>query len=269
MTATIAYDRPVRNFIDQLSATGHVYHDKYRKTSVTFHHNAGRLSHDGIMQVWTYRKASAHFDVDVFGKVAQYVAANEYAWAVGNTFGNQHSISIEMCNTTLAPNWLVGDDTWKSAARLAAWLFWKVIGERPVIGKNMFRHHDWTGSGTACAGPFIDSIWSKLQNEVIKQYDLFVSGSQPRPPSVKPSPLLKTGSVGRDVEHLQSFLRKTYPSYINSVDYMRGVNLEVDGVFGRQTDAWVRKFQANVGLTADGVVGPKTYVELRRHGYTY
>ncbi|SBW19191.1 peptidoglycan-binding domain-containing protein [Protofrankia symbiont of Coriaria ruscifolia] len=38
--------------------------------------------------------------------------------------------------------------------------------------------------------------------------------------------------------------------------------LPVDGVFGRRTDAWVRDFQRNAGITADGIVGPVTWNHL-------
>jgi hypothetical protein len=130
MTATINYDRPVKNLIDQLSATGHVTHTKYKKKSVTFHHNGGRLSHEGVLSVWKTRPASAHFDSDAFGRLAQYVEVHEYAWAVANTRGNQETISIEMCNSTLGPNWEVADPTWQEAARLAGWLFVHVIGTK-------------------------------------------------------------------------------------------------------------------------------------------
>ena len=58
---TIAYDKPVVDFIAQLSATGHVTHTAYKKTSVTLHHNGGRLSHQGVLNVWKVRPASAHF----------------------------------------------------------------------------------------------------------------------------------------------------------------------------------------------------------------
>jgi len=121
VTATIAYDKPVKNLIDQLSATGHVTHTKFKKKSVTLHHNAGRLSHEGVLKVWQTRPASAHFDVDAKGAVAQYVAVNEYAWAAGNLKGNQESIHIENANATLAPGWSVADATWQSSARLAGW----------------------------------------------------------------------------------------------------------------------------------------------------
>ena len=184
MTGTINYDKAVKNFIDELSATGHVSHRSYTKTSVTFHHNGGRLSHEGVLAVWQKREASAHFDVDGKGAVCQFVKVNEYAWAVGDTVGNQRTISIEMANSTTAPNWEVSETTWKAAARLAGWLFAKVIGRRPTKD-NVFYHHRW--SSTACAGPYMDKVYNQLLAEVQKSYDYFMGAtSAPRPSPTNP-----------------------------------------------------------------------------------
>jgi hypothetical protein len=198
VTATIAYDRTVSNLIDELSATGHVTHRAYKKTSVTLHHNGGRLSHQGVLNVWKTRPASAHFDVDSAGAVAQYVKVNEYAWAVGNMAGNQSSISIEMANSKLSPSWEVADATWKNAARLAGWLFYKVIGVRPSKS-NLFYHHHW--SATACAGPYMDKIYDKVLAEAQKSYDMFKkassSPSSPRPST--PSKKKTVDEVAREI----------------------------------------------------------------------
>jgi CW_7 repeat/N-acetylmuramoyl-L-alanine amidase len=185
VTATIAYDKPVRNLIDQLSATGHVTHQSYKKKSVTLHHNAGRLSHDGVLQVWKTRPASAHFDVDAKGAVAQYVKVNEYAWAAGSLKGNQESIHIENANATLSPDWTVADATWQSSARLAGWLHWKVIGTRPTKDTLLFHSH-W--SSTACAGPYMKKIYAKVLKAAQTAYDAF------KKPPAKPSTPSSSGS---------------------------------------------------------------------------
>lgn len=166
----INYDRPVKDLIAGLSVTGHVTHTSYKKTMVTLHHNAAVLSHEGVLNTWKTREASAHFDVDGSGAVAQYVNVNEYAWACGNTQGNQTSISIEMCNSSTGGNWPVSDVTWKSAARLAGWLFAHVIGTRPT-SKTLVPHHYWYA--TACAGPYMDSIFDRVVTEAQLVYDAF------------------------------------------------------------------------------------------------
>jgi N-acetyl-anhydromuramyl-L-alanine amidase AmpD len=188
---TIHYDQPVKDLIAGLNRTGHVTHTSYAKTSVTFHHNAGRLSHEGVLEVWKTRPASAHFDVDVNGRVAQYVNVTEYAWAVGNTAGNKSTISIEMANTSLSPRWEVSPTTWRSAARLGGWLFANVVHARPTRS-NTFGHDHW--KSTNCPGPYIHNVWEQLFAEVSKSYDFFAGSHHAGPTVAVPSSTQKTPS---------------------------------------------------------------------------
>ena len=64
-------------------------------------------------------------------------------------------------------------------------------------------------------------------------------------------PTLRRGSTGDMVEELQALLNAIY-----------GANLDVDGVFGTNTELAVKAFQKAKSLTADGVVGPKTWAAL-------
>ena len=183
--STINYDHKVKDYIAGLNATGHVTHKSYKKTSVTLHHNAGRLSHEGVLNVWKTRPASAHFDVDARGDVCQYVKVLEYAWAAGSTEGNMRSIHIEMANSTLSPAWGVSETTWKSAARLAGWLFANVVGSRPSTS-NFFQHSHWRS--TACAGPTINKAWSQVLFEAQKAYDYFKGVTTPPRPAQPAKP---------------------------------------------------------------------------------
>lgn len=95
----------------------------------------------------------------------------------------------------------------------------------------------------------------------------------PKPTTPKPKPpavnVLKKGSTGQSVIHLQDFLRRVFPAYRLSVSVKRGQVLTVDGSFGPQTEAWVKEFQERTGLKQDGVVGPKTLSKMRKHGYRF
>ncbi len=72
--------------------------------------------------------------------------------------------------------------------------------------------------------------------------------ANPEPPTTTEHTIsLSAGSEGRQVELLQRALG----------------SIKVDGIFGPQTEAAVRAFQARSGLTVDGVVGPFTSSALR------
>ncbi len=63
-------------------------------------------------------------------------------------------------------------------------------------------------------------------------------------------PTLRFGDEGSTVRYLQSLLRN------------QGYFIDVDGVFGSQTQDRVRRFQTSRGLRADGVVGSQTWAAL-------
>ena len=62
------------------------------------HHNAGNLSIQQIYNVWQNRPASAHYQVDINGRIGQLVWDRDTAWALGNFNMNQRSINIEHAN---------------------------------------------------------------------------------------------------------------------------------------------------------------------------
>lgn len=278
MTPTIPYDKPVANFIDALSETGHVTHRSFKKKSVTLHHNGGRLSHQGVLNVWKVRPASAHFDVDAFARVAQYVKTLEYAWAVANTEGNQETISIEMCNSTLGPDWEVAEVTWQEAARLAGWLHAHVIGVRPT-SRTLFVHHHWYQ--TSCAGPYIDKMYGKILLAAQAAYDHF----RVNPTRVPVHQLTEVQQLqnwlevpddnkwgpGTDARALMmrnaSISHAGYPTNTRNIAFdvrsvQRVVDVVDDGIWGPNTQAklvaWIKEAQHILGVASDGRWGHNT-----------
>lgn len=63
--------------------------------------------------------------------------------------------------------------------------------------------------------------------------------------------LSKVGSRGDEVRRIQSKLK--------SLGYFNGT---VDGIYGTKTQSAVKRYQKSVGITADGVAGPKTLLYL-------
>ncbi|MBN2362135.1 MAG: SafA/ExsA family spore coat assembly protein, partial [Deltaproteobacteria bacterium] len=64
-------------------------------------------------------------------------------------------------------------------------------------------------------------------------------------------PMLRYGSRGQAVSNLQSRLKE--------LGFNPG---PIDGIFGPKTEAAVRAFQRNQGITVDGIVGPQTWGKL-------
>jgi GH24 family phage-related lysozyme (muramidase)/peptidoglycan hydrolase-like protein with peptidoglycan-binding domain len=81
----------------------------------------------------------------------------------------------------------------------------------------------------------------------------------------------KTGLVNRRKAEQKLFNTPYYPCMGSTGDEVRliqkrlklcGWNLEVDGIWGKITDSVVKAYQLKVGLTVDGIAGPKTQAKL-------
>jgi peptidoglycan hydrolase-like protein with peptidoglycan-binding domain len=64
---------------------------------------------------------------------------------------------------------------------------------------------------------------------------------------------VRSGSTGDAVRGVQEVMR------FHDQSDGEGPTIHVDGIFGPQTDRWVRGFQGAVGAASDGIVGPITW----------
>jgi len=67
---------------------------------------------------------------------------------------------------------------------------------------------------------------------------------------------VKKGSTGDAVRGVQEVMK------FHDQSDGEGPVIHIDGIFGTQTDGWVRGFQTAVGTTSDGIVGPTTWRAL-------
>jgi peptidoglycan hydrolase-like protein with peptidoglycan-binding domain len=67
---------------------------------------------------------------------------------------------------------------------------------------------------------------------------------------------VKKGSTGDAVRGVQEVRR------FHDQSDGEGPDIQIDGIFGPQTDAWVRGLQDALDITVDGIVGPVTWRAL-------
>lgn len=161
---------------------------------IGIHHNAGNLSIQQTYNVWQSRQASAHYQVDINGRIGQLVWDRDTAWALGNFDANQRSINIEHANNTgAAGGWTVSEATLENGAHLVAALCKLFKLGRPVWGQNVRPHSQI--SPTACPGALAGAQRDAYMARAQYWYDQ-MTGSKPAPapqPTPHPSPAPTVG----------------------------------------------------------------------------
>lgn len=149
-----------------------------RVQCVVIHHNAGVLSIKQIWDVWQTRAASAHFQTESGGRIGQLVWDASTAWHAANSWINQTSIGIEVSNSGgPAQDWPITDTAVVQAARLAAAVCWHFKLGRPVAGKNVRWHREFTG--TSCPYHLAPGgkYHRRFMDEAHRFYDLMAAGA--------------------------------------------------------------------------------------------
>lgn len=116
-------------------------------------------------------------------------------------------------------------------------------------------------AGGYATGPsYVNAIIRLINQYNLKQYDkdgssvpksnVPVQGNGTTTVGVKDKPILRQGSKGDWVKVAQARLN------------VNGIIVDVDGIFGPDTKAAVKEYQAFNGLKVDGIIGPKTWAKL-------
>lgn len=111
------------------------------------------------------------------------------------------------------------------------------------------QRRDWAGFARGYNGPGFKA--NRYDEKLEAAWQRARGTPAPKPAPVIPGqPVLDLGDTGDEVRRVQAILRQ------------REAQLQVDGVFGRATEAAVIRFQRRAGLTADGIVGRATWAAL-------
>lgn len=136
---------------------------------ITIHHMAGNLSADDCNRVWANADTSAHYSIDQNGYIVQHVDDTDRAWACGNAYANDVTISIEHANNNSDP-WTVFPATIESGSHLVAALCKAYDLGRPEWMANVFPHKHW--SSTACPGELAGSQNAQYMERAQYWYDV-------------------------------------------------------------------------------------------------
>ena len=171
-----------------------------------------------VDRIWNSRPASAHHVIGPNGRWVQTVYDRDTAWANASQWANQRTIAIEHSNNTgrahgndfHPDSWNISDATIISGARVAAayCLYFKL--GRPVYGKNIRDHFEFTSTGCPVhlQGPKAGNAWGgkagkyhqRWMNEAQRFYDELAAGrvnpdGTPKKPVPSPAPKTEGGPL--------------------------------------------------------------------------
>lgn len=186
------------------------------------------------------------------GQRIQAVPHNRRAWSLADAWWDSWALTCECVNNAGAPAWTLSAATHESIAQWIAATSretgirphrdgdprtWTVIGHREV-----YTIHGGSYA-TACPGG-MDLAWiTRRAQEIL--------GSGGAPVALPPAESTEPTWGGYPIKEIQRLLTA------------HGFATAVDGIYGPDTRAKVRAFQASVGITVDGDVGPVTWGKLR------
>lgn len=187
-------------------------------------------------------KVSSNYGVGVKGDRDQYVEEKHGAFAQGSKKWNQRVVSIEMANSTGAPEWKVSDETLDACIELIA----------DIMIRNKLGHANYTGdltgnliehrmtASTSCPGPYVHKKMPHIEAEV----NMIIDGKI----RLHERGYFTKGDYGRSVRNLKKWLKKR--------GFYKGISL--NRTYSTAMVKAVKRFQKKYGLVQDGEFGAES-----------
>lgn len=149
---------------------------------ITIHHMAGNLTVEqcGAVFAPTSRQASSNYGIGSDGRVGLYVDEANRSWCSSNAANDHRAITIEVANDGGAPNWHVSDKALSKLIELCV----------DICKRNGIKKLNYTGdtsgnltmhkwfAATGCPGPYLESKFKYIANEVNKRLSSSTSASK-------------------------------------------------------------------------------------------
>ena len=149
-------------------------------TKITPHHMAGFMSVEECGEEFfkSSREASSNYAIDNDCRVAMYVEEKNRSWCSSSPENDNQAITIEVANCSGAPDWKVSDKVLEKLIELCV----------DICKRNNIQKLNFTGdengnltmhkyfAATACPGPYLESKFPYIAEEVNKRLNTTANG---------------------------------------------------------------------------------------------
>ena len=159
---------------------------KYGITRITPHHAAGVLSLESLLTIFvpTSRKASCNYAIGSDGRIGLCVDEENRAWTSSSSDNDNRAITVEIANSTGAPNWKISAkaeqafvdlcvDVCKRYGKKGVFYEGKLVADRE--GWLQITLHKWF-KATNCPGPYLE----KRIPDLVKRINEKLNTSEPK-----------------------------------------------------------------------------------------
>lgn len=208
-------------------------------------------------------KTSVHFVVD--DKIAiQLLEINERAWHVGDNrnfsdISNDNSIGIEICVNS--------DGVFSKAYANCIELVKEILKEVNIPLDRVVRHYD--ASGKNCPRKIIATgKWGDFKNSLIEKATplrIQILCNKLNIKDYEGRRLVEDGIVGPRTKSAVKKLPlvRKWSNEPEAIKYIQDFfNIDIDGIFGSDTERHIRQWQSHKKLENDGIVGPITWLSF-------
>lgn len=254
------------------------YNPTGKITKITIHHMAGNLSVETCGKVFQTSGASANYGIGSDGRVGLYVEEKDRSWASYSPSNDYVAVTIEVANCKGKPNWEVNDTAYNKLIDLCV----------DICKRNGIKKLNFTGDAsgnltmhqyfiaTACPGPYLKGKFQDIADEVNKRLGAASSSSGSSNTNSSGSTTKKVidedGSWGiNTTKYTQKFFGTTQDGIVSNQltsckKYLTAAHSGSWKFVSKSSSGspMIKKLQAYIGVTADGLAGYNTVVALQK-----